>query len=400
MGKLVHPRLQRSELPMKHVSQKQHQARLRSAHRRTRKNFRRKRLAWAKFNNRQAAIPGILSRTSGLAETSIGSAIMLPAPRHISLRRNYEEVVQFVNDIRTLVFEHRRKVCIDFNTLERISPAAMLYLTAEFYRCRRIGGFHNSLTGTYPTNPVIANVLDQVGFFELLDVHPPLTDVETAADTDIEYIRYFTSNEAKTVLAKQLRVALTAGAGAVNEHARGRMFAGLAEAMNNAIQHAYLKGLPNTCPVMTNRWWMAGSVDHKRKEFQIIFYDQGVGIPRTLPHLHGRTAIGRLLERFSLVRNDGNLIKAAMELRESRTKQAHRGRGLKDVRDFVDVCDDGWLRILSGYGEYTYHSGGVENIANHSKSIGGTLIQWKVSQQALIEEFEDGHEDSHIGRLH
>ena len=115
-----------------------------------------------------------------------------------------------------------------------------------------------------------------------------------------------------------------------------------------------------------------------------MFFDQGVGIPSTLPRRH--PSIFRKLQEL-LQREDGPGARIQMALRvgESSTGHTFRGKGLNDVREFVRLCGEGELRILSGRGEYQYNANGTEKVIDHDRSIGGTLIQWRVAQSSIAE---------------
>lgn len=47
------------------------------------------------------------------------------------------------------------------------------------------------------------------------------------------------------------------------------------------------------------------------------------------------------------------------------------------MRDFVNQCTEGYLRIMSRHGEVVFRENGQREIRNHDVSIGGTLIEWR-----------------------
>jgi hypothetical protein len=115
----------------------------------------------------------------------------------------------------------------------------------------------------------------------------------------------------------------------------------------------------------------------------IMILDQGVGIPNTLD-ANLLDLIAAALGDFKLRPTDGYMIKAATELHRTSTSQATRGRGFRDMKRFVDTCDDGELRVMSNRGTYAYVKG-QETIDDHDASIGGTLIEWRVRHAAMVE---------------
>ena len=152
------------------------------------------------------------------------------------------------------------------------------------------------------------------------------------------------------------------------------LFAAVSEAMTNVVQHAYT-GAEDT-PEELKRWWLSAAYDANRGELLILIYDQGIGIPSTIPR--------KLTERaMALIRReDAQLIRAAHELQRSVTGEAHRGFGLqRDVRRYIQDFDGkGTYRVISGKGEYTVQSGreGPESTRNFQRSLPGTFIEWRL----------------------
>jgi hypothetical protein len=249
-------------------------------------------------------------------------------------------------------------------------------LAAEIFRARFAIANQSRVTGVYPQDSQVSRLLSDMGFNNLMGIDEPDLPEDTGS---VEYIRYKTSNDVKGELARELRLAIEAGSDALSPPIRRAMYGGLTEAMTNVLHHAYPKEIYQPIKYMRGRWWMAGSIDRENKELMMLFYDQGVGIPVTVPRKHPAEIWGGILSDLRLRPNDGNMIKAATMLGRTRTDQPNRGRGLQDVLEIVRICKRGELRILSNRGEYQFLSNGSENIINHRRGIGGTLIQWRLS---------------------
>lgn len=121
-------------------------------------------------------------------------------------------------------------------------------------------------------------------------------------------------------------------------------------------------------------WWMSASINVRTKMLTIMFYDEGIGIPKSLPRTYPEIfrSLGGLLN------DDAQLIQAATKIKRSSTNKKNRGRGLKDIKDYVKSVNNGMLKILSQRGEYAYFSNEKEYIKNRNIPLCGTLIQWKV----------------------
>jgi anti-sigma regulatory factor (Ser/Thr protein kinase) len=177
----------------------------------------------------------------------------------------------------------------------------------------------------------------------------------------------------------------------LDEVARGRLVAAIKEAMQNTLDHAYRPDLQ--ADAMAQRWWMSARVDLVDREVMILLYDQGVGIPVTMPadyYHHVRAALSGNL-RFAGLRptpSDGSMIMAATKLYATRTGDPSRGRGFRNMQKFVDVCEDGELRVLSNRGSYSYMTK-AEAFTDNERSISGTVVEWRFRSDGLVEMKDD-----------
>jgi len=120
----------------------------------------------------------------------------------------------------------------------------------------------------------------------------------------------------------------------------------------------------------------------------VAFCDLGVGIPITLPKTMEENNEENM---FKLILyklfpdkkkySDGELIRAAIEVKRSRTQKRHRGKGLLDMIKAIETTQGGRLVILSNKGGYLYNlnnSKPSEDVKNYKDSIFGTLILWSL----------------------
>ena len=156
---------------------------------------------------------------------------------------------------------------------------------------------------------------------------------------------------------------------------------GLDEAITNVGHHAY----PQNCSIrqVHRNWYLTGSFNAASKELKVVFYDQGIGIPRSLP---SSKLWERILSRLSSLpaveaRKHATLIRAAMNVNRTRTSQSDRGKGLPDMKEFIIHRGGGYLTIMSGFGLYKFSivSGKQQERSDRlDVPIEGTLIIWKV----------------------
>lgn len=299
----------------------------------------------------------------------------LMVPEKLDLTKNYDETVEFIRSIKSFAFEMQKSVRLIFDNTKEISPDALLILLAELYRCRKVFG-PKRVTGTYPTNKKIERIMEASGFFDLLEVEPRTPAKEK--QYPLSYIKFITGNKLVASSVRILREALLGDNIQMDTIAKKRLYRAVTEAMINVVQHAYPKKRRGSYKTRNN-WWISGHVNKRSGKLVILFCDLGVGIPTTLPKVHGWEKIRSALSILPGVKpNDAEMINAGMVIGRTSTGLAGRGKGLNDLRMFVDDAGGGELNIFSRKGHYKYEAGGGVRMINHSKSIGGTLIKWSV----------------------
>jgi anti-sigma regulatory factor (Ser/Thr protein kinase) len=145
------------------------------------------------------------------------------------------------------------------------------------------------------------------------------------------------------------------------------------ECMDNVMKHAYAGSRRGG--ILLNQWWLMGYRDSETHEIFFCFFDQGLGIPKTI-----RT---RLKDKFGpLSLSDSEIIeKAVIEGHYSSTKDPTRGRGLPTLKRFIDTAQLGQLMIVSHKSRCIFTRDGTKS-AVLNRSFGGTLVAWKLQKKA------------------
>ncbi len=215
-------------------------------------------------------------------------------------------------------------------------------------------------------------LLGNMGFFELLRVENPIGEANN--NTDTRYVQFRTGRLVEGEAIEKLRKDdLEPVVGEVPS--KRHLYAAVTEAMTNVVHHAYgdQKILPN--------WWLSASYNVTDGEVVIMLFDQGVGIPETLPRKFSEQIRG--IART----NHAQIIKAAHELSRSSSEQKNRGNGLgTDVREYLNKLNcRGSYRVTSLQGRYIFEkqvNGETdERLENHKRALDGTLIEWRLHLQ-------------------
>ena len=309
--------------------------------------------------------------------------VPLLVPADLSLRTNRQAVLELLEDMRKYVLGEGRRVFLHFDHAEMVEPAAAMMLVAECFRCMHLmpGRGGATVRGNYPKSREVFRLLKEMGFFRLLNVHDSLEGMpkpERKRGRPL-FLPFLTGNRVLSELAASFADLVEEAAFKMEPKSKRRMVAALKEAMGNAHEHAYAG--PTQYRSMPNRWWLAGYLEPHSCEMMFMVYDQGIGIPANL----SPTTFEAITAKLGLQWNpsDGKMIAAATMLRRSSTGDPMRGMGFPNMKAFVDICDDGELRVLSNRGSYTYVKG-QETTDDDRQSINGTLIEWRVRHGSTL----------------
>lgn len=277
-------------------------------------------------------------------------------------------MMAFLEKLRTRVITERKGTTIDFSDTKSFIANATLLFYSELRRCIELTGGGVALSCRPPTNEKCAQVLKQIGVFDLLGCR--INVVPTYDD-----VIHWRSASGRRVEGEKYEDILGTYDGRVAEPLLDSLFRGLSEAMTNCHHHAYI--LPRNDeseePDANKNWWM---FSQERDGFlSVVFCDLGAGIPRTLP-LKKPALWQRLLLRGPEV-SDSDAIDLAIESSISRTGKRYRGKGLKQLLEAVQVSPENSLYVFSNYGCYTFADGKKE-LRRFSTSIQGTLVQWRI----------------------
>lgn len=304
----------------------------------------------------------------------------LRVPTNVDLEQNPLETCEFISEVRQLV-RNGTRLRLLFNDTKSIKLSALVLLLAQIHKLRLEFG-QNHITGSYPESPRIERLLSDSGFYKLLQVKSRKSN--TTPSKLSRFIRFKTDQKPNSSEIPNLRIELLGDDLKMPYPIRKTIFRALSEAMTNVNHHAY-KTKNITVSLLGGRWWMVANISERTKLFTLAFYDAGVGIPKTLPRKYPiekiRVALS-LLPGFQP--DDGQMIRAAMELGRTSTNESNRGKGLLDLAKLIDIAGAGSMHIYSRNGAYKY-AANMESHTNHGGFVEGTLIEWQLPINIALE---------------
>lgn len=306
-----------------------------------------------------------------------GSFTPIRCPEVLSLEDNFDGVVKLLDDIRTKSQKHRNKrIHIDFKPIRTIKPSAALVLAAELDRWNRHLAIRNSklvAVDIEEWDNTVRRLLREMGFFDLLKV---ASIPEERSSTGIQYVQFCSGAKVDGKVIDDLqKLHLEPSISVPNKHL---LYAAVTEAMTNVVHHAYRDQTTLDVP---KHWWLSAAYDGQSREVAVMIYDQGSGIPTTLPRKFGERIRALLPE--NLTKDDAHMIQAAHNLSRTATSSPSRGHGLqRDIRRYIQELDcHGRYRVISNKGEYIVETGdNPDKIISHKHPLKGTLIEWRLKQ--------------------
>lgn len=270
-----------------------------------------------------------------------------------------------------------RTLLIDFSRTERFYASGTLLFYAELTRLIEYRNNTVKIRCTAPANDRASQVLEQIGIYKLCNHRSHGTPTRH----DVVHWRVARGHLVDNTICAP---AIEAYEGQLATPLVDGLLGGLAEAMANAVHHAYDGARDDGLNFTGLRdWWMFSQ--KKDGYLSVVFCDLGIGIPATLPIK--RPWLLKHMEKFGLPVNDANCIREAINEGRSQTGLPGRGHGLGNIIEVVEKVHRGIAIVSSNRGYYRSKEG-TASLANYRDSLMGTLIYWHVPLQeaSLVSE--------------
>ncbi|EIV2971720.1 ATP-binding protein [Cronobacter sakazakii] len=293
---------------------------------------------------------------------------------------NLHKTNLFLAKLRKNIIEKKKNISINFDHTKQITASAMISFLAEVDTLiARSSRGKSCITFTHPKVEKVESVLKQIGFYDLLK--KPVR--ETKKFDDVAYWNYASGARSDTQQASEAMKEIELN---ISQRAQKKLYKGFIEAMANCVEHAYYgKEIDDDS---TTKWWAFAGI--KESVLVVVICDKGIGIPNSLPLTRKDEFIESIRNMLQLKKlNDSAMIKIASQMGRTRTKQGHRGKGLKDIRAIIDTLNEGNLSIYSNKGYYRYYRNNMklfDNRKEHKTSVCGTIVEWAIPLTADARE--------------
>jgi hypothetical protein len=320
-------------------------------------------------------------------------ATILAAPSQLSVSQNRNGLLALVYEYRRRVFtEHSslrgkfKRLVVDLSKVKQIALDAALVVTAEYHRLCILADFRPEIDDQGWSADVRA-LLDMLGFYTLVSAKGRTGVPCGPLQTRLKFVPFVHGDLVDGSMADRLIENLKHAAGIAP--AREATYAALVEAIYNVKSHAYPDDAELSAVKTVGQWWAAGAYDPDAEILQFVVYDQGVGIPTTLP----KRSFFDVVRKFCPPEfTDADVIAGGIEHGRTSTKQAERGNGLWTICQLVTELPGSQVRISSGSGEVIFFSDGRIRKQVYANPFCGTLLQWtlKLSSDPELEKGKVG----------
>lgn len=305
------------------------------------------------------------------------TVVKLYAPVHFALGiteadadvgypRTRLQLLSFIQNIKTAL-KDGKSVQISFKRTEQLSTCGTIVFVAELEKILR--KYPGKVSCDYPNDDVVEQLFQHIGLLERLGLTP--RKAITA-----ENVRHWSYVYGTTVDTTEFKSLFSRYSTELSEEVRSGLFDGMSEAVTNSFQHAYPCKHLEDCDCEKG-WWMFAK--QTGNLLSVVMYDMGIGIPASLerkPEIREwlTTPYRRLKKR-----HDTLFIDVAVESNRTSTRLPHRGKGLKEMLEFVKEGHVGGFSIYSRAGAFSYSAEDkVERGRDFEVPIKGTFIRWEI----------------------
>ena len=298
-------------------------------------------------------------------------------PSDLSFTENWESVVETLNNIdyslRYRFVDLKKSLSIDHSKMKSVSSAGILVLASTIECSQKIANVKFVGKEEFlPKNDVIRYLLNEIDYWKYFDVSKLSTEI---TQKRFSFFKIIDSYEADNTKIGKMIEFFSKKVG-FNGETRAHLYTALSEAAANTIEHGY----SNTSikkDKINNRWWLTANIDAKEQVISFVFYDQGIGIFKSLESNKKDFLRNFFKKTKALVKTNphAKILQRMLHENFSRHNTENRGYGLQTFKKFIDESEEGSLFIASDNASYLYPS---DTLQEYTHKLKGTLIVWKI----------------------
>jgi anti-sigma regulatory factor (Ser/Thr protein kinase) len=292
-------------------------------------------------------------------------------PESIDLNENREKFISLLEDIQDVLL-NGKNFLIDHRNMKKITKEALLLLTSEIERCTTIMRIKLKAKSKFaPKNGYIRTLLKKIGYWEYFKLNLGKSGFNGENDSEL-YMKIVGDT---TVSGEKIGNLIQFFEELIcfDNSTKDKFSDAMMEAAANTVEHAYSKEqkIQNI-----KKWWLTASINKFTNEISFIFYDQGLGILKTLEATQKYVMLKRLVAGWIAEGvSQGGILRKLITTNLSSYKNERRGNGLISFKTFIDQVRGGELTIYTDNVSYSAIS---DKIVDYKSSIQGTLIVWKI----------------------
>jgi len=325
-----------------------------------------------KYNRRKKNISNrLLGKThQGLPKPNI------VIPSNLSFGNNWEAIVKVLNDIRKVikyrfVYHDKQIMSIDHSKMTQVSPSGILVLASTIERSQKFANIKfQGNSKLLPKDDVVRYLLNEIDYWKYFNVPKLETSI---TQNRFSFFKILDSYEVDNSQIGKMIEFFEKQVG-FNGDTKRLLFTALCEAAANTVEHGYTH---SKFEKNTDRWWLTANIDKKDCTISFVFYDQGMGIFKSLED-HKLDKVQKIFSKVHrLIKDKPNakILQHMLRNNLSKYKTINRGYGMQTFKHFIDEAQDGLLFIASENASYEY----PKNILKEYKNeLNGTLIVWKI----------------------
>lgn len=376
-------------------------ARRRSLHhvqmRRTERNRERlKRTPEERLANRNGRLEVVrMYHGASVTDTTVIEGCSYILPSRLDIDYNLGPTMRTFTDLRQIFERWRRfmprtakgvrrpmtRSYVSLDQLDYVDLPSAIVLLAEFQRQMIVRNQRDTpLVDLHKWNPETVRRLSELGFFKVVGVKPG-TVPDYPERPHIRILPFVSGSDGNQM--ERITSQIGELAQFLDPTQSGldvttiQVTTSISEAITNVTNHAYPRDHDYRHPHV-GRFWFGATANRETGIVKVAFYDQGISVPVSYPKASRLSTLQNFFSNRGVANpNDASYIEAAVQLGSSQTGQQHRGRGLPQMRQTVDICPKGRFLIASRSGLYDFRGGTDERTTSFDGSVGGTLLYWE-----------------------